>query len=115
MPRDPRLRLADILEAVSRIDAFTCDHDAASFAADRKALDAVAFNLLVIGEAATHTPAEVADAYPEIPWDKMRAIRNVIAHQYFDILPEILWRTAREDLPALVPALRRGLEQPPPR
>jgi len=48
-------------------------------------------NITVLGEAAKHVPDEVAEKYPSIPWDKMRAIRNVLVHMYFGVRKEILW------------------------
>lgn len=37
----------------------------------------------------------------------MRGMRNLIAHQDFDVDAAILWHTATADLPPLVPALRQ--------
>jgi len=42
----------------------------------------------------------------------MRALRNVIVHEYFGVTRETLWKTAREDLPALIERLRQLLEEP---
>jgi len=51
-------------------------------------------------------------ANPDLPWPEMRAIRNVVVHEYFGVTHETLWKTAREDLPALVERLRRVLAEP---
>jgi len=48
-------------------------------------LDAVIKNLTVIGEAAGRVPASVVAASPQIPWARMRAMRNVVVHEYFGI------------------------------
>jgi len=37
-------------------------------------------------------------------------MRNFIVHEYFGVNPDILWGTVKEDLPAVVPVLRRMLE-----
>lgn len=47
--------------------------------------DAIERNLQIIGEAANHLPAEVADAHPEIAWPQIRGFRNILVHQYFGI------------------------------
>jgi uncharacterized protein with HEPN domain len=39
----------------------------------------------------------------------MRGIRNVVVHEYFGVDAEILWQTARDDLPPLLPLLERVL------
>jgi len=44
----------------------------------------------------------------------MRAMRNVVVHEYFGVTQETLWKTAREDPPALVERLRRLLAEPEP-
>ena len=44
-PRDPTLRLQDIVESIERILGYTASHSLATFAADRKTVDAVIRNL----------------------------------------------------------------------
>ena len=36
----------------------------------------------------------------------MRAMRNVVVHEYFGVTLETLWKTAVEDLPRLLEQLR---------
>jgi uncharacterized protein with HEPN domain len=83
--------------------------DLPAFSADEKTADAVVRNLEVVGEAARHVPDEVTRQYPDIPWDKMRGIRNVLAHEYFGLDMTIVWQTLKDDLPPLVPLLQRVL------
>jgi uncharacterized protein with HEPN domain len=47
----------------------------------------------------------VLDDYPGVPWRAMRAVRNVVVHEYFGIDAHILWATVRHDLPPLVSKL----------
>jgi uncharacterized protein with HEPN domain len=110
-PRDWRLRVEDILEAVSRIAAYTRGMTPEAFAADSRTVDAVVRNLEIIGEAAGHIDEAVLRAAPEIPWDKMRGLRNVVAHEYFGVDAGIIWHTVRNDLPPLEGPLRRLLER----
>ena len=86
--------------------------DLASFLADEKTVDAVLFCYGVIGEAARHVPDDIVAANPHVPWSEMRAMRNVIVHEYFGVTHETLWKTAREDIPALVERLRQLLGEP---
>jgi uncharacterized protein with HEPN domain len=97
------------LAAIERVQRYTEGLDLASFLEDEKTVDAVCFCYGVIGEAARHIPDEVVGAYPDLPWAEMRAMRNVVVHQYFGVTLETLWKTAREDLPALVDRLSRLL------
>jgi uncharacterized protein with HEPN domain len=40
----------------------------------------------------------------------MRAIRNILVHEYFGVDPSIVWRTIQDDLPKLELDLRRLLD-----
>jgi uncharacterized protein with HEPN domain len=60
----------------------------------------------IIGEAAGRVSAETRAAAPGIPWPLIVAMRNRLIHAYFDVDRDILWRTATEELPALLPTLR---------
>ena len=105
MTKDVRVYLAHILESIDKIERFTAD-GRDRFLRDPMVHDAVVRNLEIIGEAARNTPDEVTHAHPEIPWEKMRGIRNLLAHEYFGVDVSIVWLTATADLPPLVPLLR---------
>ena len=62
---------------------------------------------MVIGEAAKHVSEELQEKYPHIPWTQIIGQRNIIAHEYGEILAERVWLTATKDLPELI----RMLEQ----
>lgn len=110
--RDWKARLQDIVEAIGKIDRYTRGMTSDAFRADEKTVDAVVRNLVVIGEASRHIREDVEQRRPEIPWDKMRGIRNVVVHECFGVDAEILWETARHDLPPLCPLLERLLREP---
>lgn len=40
--------------------------------------------------------------YPAIPWQSMKAMRNLLIHEYDSVDPDILWKTIQQDLPALL-------------
>jgi uncharacterized protein with HEPN domain len=61
--------------------------------------------LEIIGEAARRVSEPFRDAHPEIPWKYIIGNRNVIAHNYDEIVLEVLWTTATRDVPKLVVAL----------
>jgi uncharacterized protein with HEPN domain len=113
--RDWRLRVADMLDAAEMAISLAAGLDRAKFLDDRVLVDAAIKNVTVIGEAATHVPDDVTERWPEIPWRDIRDMRNFIVHEYFGVNPGVLWGTVREDLPTIVPVLRRMLEgeQPP--
>ena len=104
-PRDWRLRVTNILDAIAVIQEFTNGMDYEAFVHDRKTVDAVLRNLTVIGEAATYVPEDVITLHPEVPWREMRDMRNVVVHAYFGVNPRIVWDTIQMNLPPLIDLL----------
>ena len=96
----------DILEAIDEIQVFTFGMAFKAFRSDPKTIKAVELDFIIIGEAAGAIPEEIRVANPDVPWHLMRAMRNRMVHIYFHIDPEILWKTAKEDLPHLVKPLK---------
>ena len=107
--RDWRFRVADILAAVEAIGRYTTDMTYEEFVADQRTADAVVRNLMTMGESIRWIPEPILDAHPEVPWRLMRAVRNVVVHEYFGLDARILWETVRGDVPALVPRLEAVL------
>lgn len=103
-----RQRLADylghILEAIERIGRYTDDMDEVAFLQAEMVQDAVIRNLEIIGEASNniqkHYPAFTED-HPELPLSFAYQMRNVVAHGYFKVDLEIVWKTIHTDLQAL--------------
>ena len=106
-PRDWKLRIADIITAIDRIDEYVSGMEFEDFAEDSKTLDAVIRNFTIIGEASGNIPAEITEKWNEIPWRNMRDSRNVVVHGYFGVMPKILWDTIQNDLPPLKPMLKK--------
>ena len=91
MPRDYKLQLDDILEAIKRIKEYTDNMAEDVFASDHKTQDAVIRNLEIIGEAARNLPDEIKNSCKEIEWQKIIALRNILIHEYFGVNVKILW------------------------
>lgn len=108
---DPAGRIADMLDALAAIEAAIRGHDATTFSADRIARDAVLWNLTVLGEAVRGVPDDVQVANTDIPWAKMRGMRNLLVHEYFGIDDHIVWTTATSNVLPLAAPLRRVLER----
>lgn len=96
--------LAHILEAIERIDRYTVELDEPAFLNNELVQDAVIRNLEIIGEASNniekHCP-EFAAAHPELPLAFVYQMRNAVAHGYFKVDLEIVWKTIHSDLPEL--------------
>lgn len=113
MKRDSRLYLQDIIDSINSIYEYTKDMDLDAFKNDRKTQDAVVRNIEIIGEAAAQIPDNIKDLYPDIPWHKMKGMRNIIAHEYFGVRLTTIWETTQVDLPNIFPIIQKmisGLE-----
>ena len=101
MSRRSQLRVQDILDAIDRIASYVAGMDYEHFLTDRKTQDAVTRNIEIIGEAARALPEDFKERHADVPWSEIVAMRNVIVHQYFGILPEVVWDVVKNELPVL--------------
>lgn len=102
--------LRDILEFSAKAQQFIAGMDFEAFRADEVTALAVVRALEIVGEAARHVPAGLRARYPEIPWQEAVGMRDKLIHDYFGVDLEVVWRTVHEDLPPLVAAIARMLE-----
>lgn len=82
MPRDYKVFLEDILDASRKVVEYTAGVSQEQFFADRKTVEAVVWNLQIIGEAAKNVPEEIRCQHPDVPWRDMSGLRDIIVHQY---------------------------------
>ena len=62
---------------------------------------AVVRALEVIGEAVKNLPNELLEKYPQIEWKRVKGMRDRLAHAYFGVDYELLWKVVKEELPSL--------------
>ncbi|MFA9466397.1 MAG: DUF86 domain-containing protein [Velocimicrobium sp.] len=72
-----------------------------TFSKDSVYQNAVALCVLQIGELTTHFTEDFKNTYNEMPWNQIKALRNVVAHNYGKIDKETLWETISNDIPQL--------------
>jgi uncharacterized protein with HEPN domain len=108
MSKADLLRIPDYLkhitEAIERIDRYIEDMSEVEFLNDEKTQDAVIRNFEIMGEAAhniEHYHSEFADNHPQVPWSLIYTMRNRVAHGYFKVDFELIWKTIHQDLPEL--------------
>ena len=96
--------LGHIVEAIDRIHRYAADLTEAVFLEDEKTQDAVVRNFELLGEAAHNIEshhAVFAQAHADVPWALMYTMRNRVAHGYFKVDYELVWKTIYADLPSL--------------
>ncbi len=101
MPRDFEVYLEDIRQAIGKIRSYTEGLTRDSFDRDDKTIDAVIRNLEIIGEAAKMVPESVRANYPSVEWKKIAGLRDILAHQYFEVDLDIIWDILTNKLPEL--------------
>ena len=106
-PREWRLRVEDILEAIAKIERYVSGLSFDQFQADPKTVDAVVRNLEVIGEAVRHLSTDLESLPAGILWTDIAGMRNILIHEYFGVDATIIWQTIVDDLPALRNAVQR--------
>lgn len=104
-------RLKHILASIDKIKFITKNLSYEDFANDWIPQDVVIRNLEIIGEASNHVSDELKQEYPEIEWNLIRGLRNILAHVYFDIDTQQIWNTIHEDLPFLEEKIKLILEK----
>ena len=88
--------LAHILEAIERIKEYVSTIDEAAFLKNKLIQDAVIRNFEIIGEASNNIEKrfpEFVTAHPELPLSSAYQMRNAVAHGYFSVDFEIVWKT----------------------
>ncbi len=105
--------LWDMREAAQEVLDFIRAANYARFASDKMLRYAVERQIHVIGEAAKRVSHTFRESHPEIPWKGIIGLRNVLAHEYGEVLVERTWRVATERLPELVRVLEPLIPKPP--
>ena len=111
MKRTLVLYLKDILEAIERIENYVEGCTIEQFAKNTLVIDAVVRNFEIIGEATKHIPVEIKQENPLIRWKDMAGMRDKLAHEYFGVDIEILWKTSKNRLSRLKPQIEELLRE----
>lgn len=112
LPESDKIRLRHMLDAARAAHSFAAGRTRADLSADLMLQFALVRALEIVGEAAARTSEPTRAAHPEIPWTAIVGMRNRLAHGYFDVDLEIVWRTATESLPPLIASLESLLPHP---
>ncbi|MCX7925374.1 MAG: DUF86 domain-containing protein [Fimbriimonadales bacterium] len=109
--RDYRLFLQDMLVSARDAQEFIQDMSLEEFLSDRKTQNAVVRAIEIVGEAAKNIPKSVRDKYPDIPWSDVARMRDKVAHGYWGVDYEMVWKVVREEFPSLIPKIEAALRQ----
>lgn len=105
--------IGHIADAIERIQRYTHELTDITFLQSEVVQDAVVRNIEIIGEACNNITKrfpELATAHPELPLLIAYQMRNALAHGYFEVDLETVWRTVQLDLPVLHANVIHALE-----
>ena len=113
-----RDELETILEAVERIpfrfSSIRSPEDFSHTQEGMEHLDSICMILIAVGEAFKkidrRTEGRLLSRYPQVDWAGVKGIRDVIAHEYFDLDAEEVFDICQRDIPVLIETLRKMIE-----
>lgn len=70
--------------------------------ADQMRLQAIKYQLIVIGEAAVRLSDSFRNNHPKITWREMIGMRNILVPQYHWVELDIIWGVVQNSVPALI-------------
>ncbi len=100
-PRSSTARMQDILDCIDVIERALSGKSLDDVKKDRLLSLAIERALEIISEASRHVPDEAKANHPQIAWREIKAIGNVLRHEYQRVDTETIWLTATMDLAAL--------------
>ena len=105
MEADQIGRLRDILQAGRLITSYLRDTKEADFLANSEKQDAIIRRIEIIGEATAHLTETTRQVIPELPFRKMRGMRNIVAHNYANVDLKIVWEVGIVHVPEICAVL----------
>ncbi|MFA6980765.1 MAG: DUF86 domain-containing protein [Ignavibacteriaceae bacterium] len=103
--------LLDVFESSKIISSYLDQKTIEDFLEDIQLQDSVIRRLEIIGEATARISVDTQNLYPSIPWHEMKGMRNLLIHEYDEIDTELVWKTAKDDIPVLVIQLSKILNK----
>lgn len=105
--------LQDILEHALFVKSFVDGFDLDRFREDRKTYFAVVRCLEIISEASRHVADEIKLRHPRLEWRAMAGSGNIYRHDYDNVTPDLVWRTATNRMDELIAMAREELSKEP--
>ena len=81
------------------------------FVQDQKTMYAVVRAFEIIDEAAKKISPAVRKRHAKVPWKQMAGMRDKLIHEYFGVNYQVLWKTAKEDIPPVQALIKKVLRE----
>ncbi len=93
--------LNDILYSIELIYQYLNGVSEQDFYNSQEKQDLVVHRLELIGEAAKRLSDDVMSNSRYIPWKEIKGMRDILIHQYDNILLEVVWTTVQKRIPVI--------------
>ena len=107
-------RIVHMLQALERIEQEPRETSRDKLFFDDRLTRAIILDFIVLGEAANNVTEAYCAVHPEVPWADIAGFRHKLVHDYSGIDFGILWDAMTNDVPALLPMLRKLVAALPP-
>lgn len=94
--------LLDIVKAGQLILQFAQELNRDQLELDILRQSAILYQIAIMGEATKRLSREFRQQHPEVPWDDVAGMRDIIAHQYDRLDLNIVWQVIQRNIPELL-------------
>ncbi len=98
MARDVTIIIEEMIDVIDHLKAGIKHQDYESFQKDWILRHAAQRALEIISEASRHLPDDLRATEPDVDWAQIRAIGNLLRHEYHRTSDKIIWKTATQHL-----------------
>ena len=108
-------RIEHMIENAELLLQFSAHLTEAEFLASAEKQYAMKFAFVMLGEDAASISESLKRKYPAVPWQSIRGMRNILAHDYSKTDEEFIWGAAVRDIEPLRQqflCIKAELEQP---
>jgi uncharacterized protein with HEPN domain len=98
--------LNDLVAACLRIAGYVRGASRSDLDRNNLLLSACCYQIAVIGEAVKRISPATRSKCPQVPWKEIAGMRDRLIHGYDSVDIDELWKTATEDVPALLEQVR---------
>lgn len=88
-----------ILQSIELIEDYTKDITKEDFISTDFIREAVIRRIKIISESVKNMPSDFKDRYPEIPWETIANVRDVLKSGDCDL--DVVWETVKSEIPVL--------------